>query len=311
MSTQANTLIPIELDPKEFSALPFSEFVEKLLAKLHTLKNVRFTWYDDQRRRRSRWVNGTRKALALVGALAILLTALAGLLRILGNSLDVFAIAGALVLYAIMGAISFYENVTADAAAYFRQVRAALDIRDLWTKLQFEFLKELMGSKAGDSNAEALISDRLIKLAEAFCNDLDKITSSELVEWRTEFMGSLSELESTAKKGTEDSHALLQNAVKAYENAAAESRAAARAANEGAKPGYLNLEIIGDFDQVVVFVDDKEVARTHLKKFGIDRLMPGYRKIQARATKKGAPPLEAAQIIDIKPGLQAAEFELA
>ena len=43
-------------------------------------------------------------------------------------------------IYALMGAIAFYDRATDKASAYFRYVIAMLSIRDLWTKLEFELL---------------------------------------------------------------------------------------------------------------------------------------------------------------------------
>ena len=49
-----------------------------------------------------------------------------------------------LAIYAVMGAISFYEKGTDKTTTYFRHLGIILAIRDLWTKVQFEFLKELI-----------------------------------------------------------------------------------------------------------------------------------------------------------------------
>ena len=84
--------------------------------------------------------------------------------------------------------------------------RDAFD-RDLWTKLEFEVLKELEKvRKATDIQAaEAAARDQILALAEAYCMDLDKITTTEATEWRTEFQTSMGELEETARKGARTS----------------------------------------------------------------------------------------------------------
>jgi hypothetical protein len=46
-----------------------------------------------------------------------------------------------------MSTITFYEKATDKRTAYFRQVATILAIRDLWTKAQFAFLKELRALK--------------------------------------------------------------------------------------------------------------------------------------------------------------------
>jgi len=103
----SSTLRPIELDPTEFLNVPPPELVRALLARLRPIKDARFTWYDNRRRRLSLWVNGTRRALAILGTIAVFLTAVAGLLRIYDENgsphrFDIIALAGALLVYALM-----------------------------------------------------------------------------------------------------------------------------------------------------------------------------------------------------------------
>jgi phage-related tail protein len=150
---------------------------------------------------------------------------------------------------------------------------------------------------------------------------LNKITTGELTEWRTEFLASLSELEAAAKKGTEDVTKQIQETARAAENAAtdakaaaekaaADARAAAKTAEEASKPGALNLTLSGDFDdEVLVSVDDIEMARSRGKTIALERVVPGLRKISAHA-KKGAKDVEAALMVDVKPGLQRLELVL-
>jgi len=229
-----------------------------------------------------------------------------------------------LAIYAVMGAISFYEKGTDKTTAYFRQLGIILAIRDLWTKVQFEFLKELMvlKSTADPKAGEAVARERIRALAEAFCNDLDKVATGELADWRTEFLASLSELEAAAKKGSEDITTQIQDVLKtaekaatdakvSAEKAAADARAAAKTAEEAGKPGALNLALSGDFDeQVFISVDGVEVTRSSGKTIAIDRVVPGLRKISAHA-KKGGKDLETARMVDVKPGLQDLELVLS
>src|SRR5262249_62233288 len=101
-----------------------------------------------------------------------------------------------LAIYAVMAAISFYEKGTDKTTAYFRHVGIILAIRDLWTKVQFEFLRELMALKsaADPKTAEAVAREHISALAGAFCNDLNKVATGELTEWRTGVFSSLSGL---------------------------------------------------------------------------------------------------------------------
>src|SRR5260221_14436157 len=103
-----------------------------------------------------------------------------------------------------MGAISFYEKGTDKPTTYFRHLGIILAIQDLWTKVQFEFLKELIVLKdaADRKTAEAVARERITALAEAFCNDVNKITTGELTEWRTGFLAPPSQLAGAGEKGT-------------------------------------------------------------------------------------------------------------
>jgi hypothetical protein len=328
-----NTFRAIELEPQATAELEFSKFVEALLQKLRLLEEERFVYYEDLRKKNTKWANGSRRVLALLGSIAFLLTGLAAALRFAPEAflqkwgLDGFdkgALLAVLAIYAVMGAISFYEKGTDKTTAYFRHLGIILAIRDLWTKVQFEFLKELMvlKSAADPKTAEAVARERIRALAEAFCNDLNKVATGELTEWRTEFLASLSELESVAKKGSEDVAKQIQEVLEAAEKAATDAKtaaekaagdakAAAKTAEEAAKPGALNLTLSGDFDdQVLVSVDGIEVARSRGKTIALERVVPGLRKISAHA-KKGANDVETALMVDIKPGLQELELVLS
>jgi hypothetical protein len=330
-SVVGNTFRAIELEPQATAELEFPKFVEALLQKLGVLKEERFLYYESLRKKNTKWANGSRWVLALLGSIAFLLTGLAAALRFAPEpflqkwdltGFDKGVLLAVLAIYAVMGAISFYERGTDKTTAYFRHLGIILAIRDLWTKLQFEFLKELTVLKnAADPKAgEAVARERIRALAEAFCNDLDKVATGELTDWRTEFLASLSELEAAAKKGTQDVTTQIQEVLKAAEkaatdarvaaeNAAADARAAAKTAEDAGKPGALNLALSGDFDdQVLISVDGVEVARSSGKTIAIDRVAPGLRKISVHA-KKGQKDLETARMIDVKPGLQ--ELELA
>src|SRR5262245_23249486 len=328
-----NTFRAIELEPQATAELEFSKFVEALLQKLGLLKEERFLYYEDLRKKNTKWANGSRWVLALLGSIAFLLTGLAAALRFAPErflqkwDLDGFdkgVLLTVLAIYAVMGAISFYEKGTDKTTAYFRQLGIILAIRDLWTKVQFEFLKELMVLKsAADPKAgEAVARERICALAEGFCNDLDKVATGELADWRTEFLASLSELEAAAKKGSEDVTTQIQEVLKtaekaatdakvSAEKAAADARTAAKTAEEAGKPGALNLALSGDFDdQVLISVDGVEVTRSSGKTIAIDRVVPGLRKISAHA-KKGGKDLETARMVDVKPGLQDLELVLS
>ena len=233
-----------------------SQIRRALLEKLRRLKDERFIYYEDQRRKNTKWANGSRWVLALLGSIAFLLTGLAAALRFAPEAslqkwgLDGFdkgVLLAVLAIYAVMGAISFYEKGTDKTTTYFRHLGIILAIRDLWTKVQFEFLKELIVLKdAADRKAsEAVARERIRALAEAFCNDVNKITTGELTEWRTEFLASLSELEAAAKKGTDDVTKQIQETVRVAETAATDAKAAAEKAAADARAAAKTAEEAG------------------------------------------------------------------
>jgi hypothetical protein len=55
--------------------------LEALLEKLRLLEEERFVYYDDLRKKNAKWANGSRWLLALLGAIAFLLTGLVAALR--------------------------------------------------------------------------------------------------------------------------------------------------------------------------------------------------------------------------------------
>jgi hypothetical protein len=332
-SVVGNTFRAIELEPQATAELEFSKFVEALFQTLRLMKEERFVYYESLRKKNTKWVNGSRWVLALLGSIAFLLTGLAAALRFAPEAfLQKWDLAGfdkgvllaVLAIYAVMGAISFYEKGTDKTSSYFRHLGIILAIRDLWTKVQFEFVKELMvlKSAADPKTAETVARERIRALAEAFCNDLNKVATGELTEWRTEFLASLSELESAAKKGSEDVTKQIQEALHAAEQAATDAKAAAekaagdakaaaKTAEEAAKPGAINLTLSGDFDdQVLISVDGIEVAHSRGKAIALERLVPGLRKISAHA-KRDAKDVETALMVDVKPGLQELQLVLS
>ena len=316
MKANASDIVPttfstIDLQPEAMASLDLTEFVNTLLEELRKLKDERFAYYENLRRLNSGWANKSRQWLALLGSLAFLLTALAAALRFTGwfDGSDKTALLAVLAIYAIMGTISFYEKGTTKTSDYFRHLSVILSIRDLWTKLQFALLDEAMALKKADDKvaAEAAARTRMAALAEAFCNDLNKVSTSELADWRTAFMASLTELSETAKKGSTDVAKQLQDAVNAAEKSATDAKAAAetaaKAAAEAGKPGSVNIAISGEFDgEVVVSVDGVERARSFGKSVAVENVPPGIRKFSAQA--KGAKTIEASQMVEIKPGLQ-------
>jgi len=303
-----DTFNPFNLEPQIYKDMSFSALVAELLKRLEETTKVRRRYYETRRAASTRWIFGSRTFLAVSGALAFLLTAAATALQLnpefvpwSGRALIV-----ALVIYALMGAVAFYDRTTDTASAYFRYVIAILSIRDLWTKLQFEVLKELEKvRKASDVQAaEAAARDQIFVLAEAYCSDLDKITSVEATEWRTEFQTSMGQLEEAAKRGSEDVAKRIEDYAKVAQKAAADAKATA----ETLRPGQINLTVKGNFDgEVAVLVDGAEVARSTGNTIAVDNVRVGARKVMARGSV-GGKRIEASLMIDVKPGVQQVEL---
>jgi hypothetical protein len=325
-----NTFSPIKLDPQELAALSFDEFVKVLVEKLTGFKGQRAAFYEGLRRRNAMWANGARAVLAILGAIALLLTSLAAAIRLAPDTFNVIKgaepdrpiLVGILVIYAVMGAISFYEKGSDKTSSYFRQIATILVIRDLWTRFQFELAKELMSLKGAVDPAVTEPSRlRILSLGQAFCVDLDKAATGELGEFRTEFMASLAEMDEAARKGTDQVTKLLDDRLKEAEKAAAEAKAAAekavveaekaRAAAEAAgKPGFVNLSVTGEFDdEVVVLVGGTEVARSRGKLIALGPRPPGPTTLVLRA-KKGTKELETSATVEVKPGIQEVKLAL-
>ena len=305
-----NTLEPIVLGPlMDYGQKPFGQFVPALLEKLEAYTRTSFDYYDTRRARNSKWVFGFRNFLALAGAVALLLTAIVTGLQLAPPGEAPWAkylLVAVLIIYAVMGAIAFYDRATDRASSYFRYVVTILSIRDLWTRLQFEILKEIEKvARATDARtAETAAREQIFVLAQAYCADLNKITSTEATEWRAEFQTSVGQLEEAAKKGTEDLTRRIQEYAKAAEAAAAQAKAAADKMN----PGHLNLTVKGNFDgEVTALIDDTEVARSTGRMMVLQNIAVGPRKLTIRANANGKP-LEASIAIEVKPGIQGVEL---
>jgi hypothetical protein len=303
-----NTFVPFFLEPQAYKDMCLSELVTEILERLARFTRMRRDYYDKRRALSTRWVFGSRAFLAVAGALAFLLTAAAAALQLNSDFAQWSrgALILALVTYAVMGAVAFYDRATDTPSAYFRYVIAMLSIRDLWTKLEFAVLKELEKvRKAIDVQAaEAAARDQILALAEAYCIDLDKVTTTEATEWRTEFQTSLGELEKTAVKGGEDVLKRIEDYAKAAEKAAADAKSAA----EALRPGQINLAVRGNFEgEVIVLVDGAETVRSTGKAIALDNVRVGARKVTVRATA-GGKSVEASQMVDVKPGIQTLEL---
>ncbi|EJT01462.1 hypothetical protein [Rhizobium sp. CCGE 510] len=292
--------------------------VKTALQQVDEVRKKRAQYYENLREASARWVHGSRRFLAISGSVAFLLTATAAAVRFFPPAAqsieyDKWLLLCALAIYALMGAVSFYENATDRASAYFRHVTIILQMRDLWGKFQFEVFKEIPVA-IGDNKDVAAASAaqaRIIGLCQALSADLDKMTETEAGEWRVDFMASLSELATATKQGSTATLTGLDEQLKRAEKAAQDVTAAASRVEQALRPSHINLTLTGTFDgTVVISIDDTEVAQTSGKQIALANVRPGSRKLAARATK-GTAPLEVSRMIDVAAGTQDVTLALA
>src|SRR5262245_53508090 len=113
-----NTFRALELEPQDAAVLDFPKFGEALLHKLRLLEEERFLYYEQLRKKNTKWANGSRWVLALLGSITFLLTGVAAALRFAPEpfwdltGFDKGVLLAVLAIYAVMGAVSFYEKGT-------------------------------------------------------------------------------------------------------------------------------------------------------------------------------------------------------
>jgi hypothetical protein len=337
------TFNPIKLDNSKYNRGNRKNFIEELKRDLVQHRKERQEFYKQRREQNN--PNGLRwwmAVLALVGTIASALAA--GLrvstvllanktvpfLNVPADKLDLWFFAVALSAFSLLGGLAIYEKSLDLSAAYFRHNAVTMAIRDLWTKMEFEFFKELM--KEDDGPISDADFDRLLELAQAFCNDINKLTSDEHGEFKTEFLASMSELDALAKKGLTDTAAQFEKAVKAHkadvekikeeaENAKKEAEAAAKKAVEAAKaakeaseatakPGYLNITIKGNVDgNIAVKINGKEHTKSAGKNFSIGDLKQGVVHLELVA-KKGNKSITYDRYLNVAAGLQNVDATL-
>ena len=132
-----NTFSTIDLRAVETANMEFRPFVKKLLHELKAMKTDRSRFYEALRSGGSNWANRSRNFLAFLRAIAILLTALASALRYSGMTSNLVSgidddktvLIAVLVIYAVMGAVTFYEKGTDKTTIVFPPCRCHVDDR--------------------------------------------------------------------------------------------------------------------------------------------------------------------------------------
>ena len=309
------TFSAIESKLENLEDKDFRSFFDWLYRELAEIRTARDNQYRALRSKNSNWISWSPRILALLGALGLLLTAFASAVTLIPPETTSFwassnkwALLVAMSLYAIMGAIALYERGTDKTSAYFRHLAVGIAIRNLWNKFQLTLLKEYPSLASSTDTAASRL--RVCELAEAFCNDIDKLVGDEQTQWHSELVNSLNELDQVANKGTADVKAQVVALAETAAKAAQEAKAAAARIEAATKPGHLNLAISGEFDgDLIVLVDDLEKARANSKKIAIENIPAGVHRISITG-KKGTSSRNVSEMVEVKPGIQSHSIAL-
>jgi hypothetical protein len=309
------TFSTIEAKLENLEDKDFRSFFAWLYGELAEIRAARDNQYRMLRSKSSRWISWSPGILAFLGALGLLLTAFASAVTLMPPETSSFwassnkwALLVAMSLYAIMGAIALYERGTDKTSAYFRHLAVGIAIRNLWNRFQLTLLKEYPSLAASTDTAAS--RHRMCELAEAFCNDVDKLVGDEQTQWHTELVNSLNELDQIATKGAADVKAQVAEFAETAARAAQEAKAAADRIEAATKPGHLNLAISGEFDgELIILVDDVEEARANSKKIAIENIPAGVHKIGIEV-KRGTSSRNVSEMLEVKPGIQSHSITL-
>jgi hypothetical protein len=292
----ATTFRPFEIHP-EIVALDRDAFVRRIFDIATAFRNERIAFYLRRCRGDGFWTTTGRRLVAVMMAVASLLTglaALAGLLEQGGSvptSWDLRLFVGAAILYAAVAALSLYEKSTDRSEAYFRALSAITSIRDRWNAYAFDVLEVLLdGSAAATGDALKL---RLVALTEKMCLDVDGIATEEMTAWRTAFVKTRSDVAAT------------------LEAEGARVRAAiGEASPSPAALGHINLQIAGRFEAADVFVDAVAAGSADANGNVVLRnLRPGPHTIRVEARRDGAVvPVE--EVREVRKGVETVRIAI-
>lgn len=311
-----NNFRPVWLDfDKLAPEAPVSlrDFADQLRAALNERRKSRYGFYNG-RRAQYAWVLNLRSALAWLGAAGIVLTALATAahFRWPNDDHDGVLLVIAMVCYAVMAGISFYERSLNLAAAYFRSVGILIGMRDIWTRLQFELLAELRAATVGGADVEVPARDRMAALAQAAWSDMEALTRGEQENWQGEVLASLKDLATAAEGGRGTVETRLTQMEKDAAAAATARADRTTAAARAKAPALLTVTLSGDFaGRAEVLIDEQPVADTQTAEVALKPRPAGPVHLSATARDSAGTPLQAALNLELKPGLQTATLTLA
>lgn len=311
-----NTFRPVWLNFDELAKeAPASlrDFAKQLRAALDERRKSRYGFYNG-RRVQYAWVLSLQSALAWLGAAGIVLTAVATAAHFLwpDDNVDGGLLVTAMICYAVMAGISFYERSLNLAAAYFRSVGILLAMRDIWTRLQFELLAELRAATVGGTDVEVPARDRMAALAQAAWNDMEALTRGEQENWQGEVLSSLKDLATAAEGGRGTVESRLSQMEKDAAAAATARAERAAAAARAKAPALLTVTLSGDFaGRAEILIDEQPVAGTETAEVALKPRPLGPVHLSATAKDSAGIPLQAALNLELKPGMQTAMLALA
>ena len=309
------TFEPLELDPFDLAThTDLDAYGKVLLGRLKTALSERMAYFNHLRNKVAS-VNRNRRILAWLGAIAIVLTAMATAARMVNEvaddlfkSADLLLLLIVLLLYAAMGAISFFETSTDSVSSYFRYVSIVISMRDHWTRFQFEVSKVLRSRIPDNADSDRATGQRILELGEAFWTDVEALSKGEVETWQAEFQASVSHLAEVAEGGLGTIETRLNKSIDDL-NAV---RAKERAARETEKPAFVNLSIQGAFTGVAAIqLDGVPLTTTSRKSVALSGIKPGLHQLEVRASGVGGVVLEATKHVDLKSGLQDETIVLA
>jgi len=306
-SSRPGTFRTVNLERlKLHSVTEVPAYAKALYDELRRIKRLRVAYYQDLRSGYSS-VLGLRRNLIRLGIVALLATAISAAAQITGtkkfwfiDDVVTWGLGSALLAYALMTALSFYESATANSSAYFRSNAIIVAFRDLWEQYEFDQVGILAEWAAGADPVAT--KTELLATARALIAAMDTLSRTELDDWRGEVQTSLAQLAAIGKEGLAS--------VKIELRAEYDQRLAKL--EEAAKRAYVTLTINGDFvGEAELTIDGKQTIHTAQRQIALPEMTPGPHGIKASAKDKQGQLRSGAKWIDCKAGISEEELEVA
>lgn len=287
---------------------PVPAYAKALYDEVKRVKAMRLAYYQGLRNdygsvlRVRKWLI----ILAIVALLATALSAAATIARVQPIGIIdpvTWGLGTALIAYALMSALSFWESASAGSSAYFRSNAIILALRDLWEQYEFDQVAILAKTRAGADPAET--KAELLSTARALVAAMDTLGRTELEDWRGEIQASLTQLAAVGKEGLA--------AIKAELKAEYDRRLARLEAAATPKPkSYVTLQIKGALvGEAEISVDNGRAIRTDKRQVALAELSPGPHQVRVTGKDKDGGALTADEWVDLKAGIAAAAIQVS